>query len=259
MAKRVEAESGRRYAAPFDDPLDSLTDTGQKIIEAASWLLANEGYNSLTHERIAQVAGVNKSSIRNNFGSKAAVVAAVVDAMIHDGCIELSHKLAAVQGPDRVQGAVEGIRDLVQIDATRGFFDVLPHALRDPELRARIVKLYDWWYGEHRKWLGMTSDPKSDPGLARLQLGMARIVAAVINGLTIQVALELIPEDSDLGPALDALSLVLSTAREQLGTFEPASSAAQNEEHASLAELASTADTRSTATPLRRFSHIAEG
>lgn len=216
MTKQAQAESGRPYAVPFDDPLNSLTTTGQKIIEAASWLLANEGYDSLTHERIAQVAGVNKSSIRNTFGSKAAVVAAVVDAMIHDGCIELSQKLTAVQGPDRVQGAVEGIGDLVRIDATRGFFDVLPHALRDPELRDRIVKLYDWWYGEHRKWLGMTSDSASDPALARLQLGMARVVAAIINGLTIQVALELIPEDCDLGPALDALSLVLATAQEQL-------------------------------------------
>jgi AcrR family transcriptional regulator len=222
MAKRVDGEGGHRHAVPFDDPLNSQTKTGQKIIEAASWLLANEGYDSLTHERIAQVAGVNKSSIRNNFGSKAAVVGAVVDAMIHDGCVELTQKLATAEEPDRIQGVVDGIGDLVRIDATKGFFDVLPHALRDPELRARIVKLYDWWYGEHRKWLGMSSDAQSDPNLTRLQLGMARIVAAIINGLTIQVALELIPEDCDLGPALDALSLVLSSAQKQLGTVEPA-------------------------------------
>jgi 3-dehydroquinate synthase len=47
-----------------------------KILAAASRLLVTEGYDALTHERIAKAAGVNKSSIRNNFGSKAAVVAA---------------------------------------------------------------------------------------------------------------------------------------------------------------------------------------
>src|SRR5664280_1707854 len=106
MPEEVAQADDRDYAPPFEDPLDSLTKSAQKIIEAATWLLANSGYDALTHERIAEVAGVNKSSIRNNFGSKAAVVTAVVDAMIHDGCVELSETLAGIEAPERVPRAV---------------------------------------------------------------------------------------------------------------------------------------------------------
>lgn len=211
----VDKAGGRHYTTPFDDPLDSLTRSAQKIIEAASWLLATSGYDALTHERIAKVAGVNKSSIRNNFGSKAAVVAAVVDAMIHDGCLELSRTLAGVEASERVLGAVEGIRDLVRADAFGGFFDVLPHARRDPELRARISDLYHWWYDETRQWLGMVSDASADPEKARLQLGVARIITAVIDGLLIQLAIEVIPEDTDISSALDALSIMLRSVIEE--------------------------------------------
>lgn len=207
---------GRGYTTPFDDPLDSLTVSAQKIIEAASMLLSTSGYDALTHERIAEAAGVNKSSIRNNFGSKAAVVAAVVDAMIHDGCLELSRTLAGVEpSEERVRGAVEGIRDLVQAEPFEGFFDVLPHARRDPELRARISELYRWWYEETREWLGMDADPSTDPGKARLQLGVARIITAIIDGLLIQLAIEIIPEDADISSALDALKIMLRAVIEE--------------------------------------------
>jgi AcrR family transcriptional regulator len=207
--KSADVSDGRQYTTPFNDPLDSLTVSAQKIIEAASWLLVTSGYDALTHERIAEVAGVNKSSIRNNFGSKAAVVTAVVDAMIHDGCMELSRTLAGVEASERVRRAVQGIRELVRADAFAGFFDVLPHARRDPELRARLTELYHWWYDETRQWLGMLADASVDPEKARLQLGVARIITAIIDGLLIQLSIEVIPEDADISSALDALSIML--------------------------------------------------
>jgi AcrR family transcriptional regulator len=211
---------GPHYEAPFDDPLSSLTPAARKILEAASRLLVSEGYNALTHERIAAAAGVNKSSIRNTFGSKAAVVAAVVDAMIHDGCLELAETLAGADGHERVTGAVEGIREMIAGDAFAGYFDILPHALRDRDLRPRVLALYRWWFGENRVWLGMTADAVVDPERARLQLGVAQLVAAIIDGLSIQAALD--PGGHDAGPALDALALLLEGALGELVATEPA-------------------------------------
>ena len=43
-------------------------------------LLAERGYEAVTFENVAAEAGVNKASIRYNFGNKAGLVAAVVDA-----------------------------------------------------------------------------------------------------------------------------------------------------------------------------------
>lgn len=209
-------ELGQHYAVPFADPLASLTKSAQKIIEAGSWLLAAEGYDSLTYERIARVAGVNKSSIRNNFGSKAAVVAAVVDAMIHDGCLEVSETLAGAESDERVRGAVNGIKDLSNVETFRGFFDVLPHARRDPELRERLSELYDWRYSETRKWLGISDTIANDPEGADLATGIARLITAIVDGLSIQVALEIIPEDCDLSSPLAALSVLLRSVFQEL-------------------------------------------
>ena len=202
------ATNGRDYTRPFDDPLDSLTIAAQKIIEAASLLLATAGYDSLTHERIAEAAGVNKSSIRNNFGSKAAVVAAVVDAMIHDGCLELSQRSPASKHRNACAGPSKEFVTWSMWSPSRAslMFSLTPGAIRN---FARESVSYRWRYDEIRQWLGMVADAADDPEKARLQLGVARIITAIMDGLLVQLAIEVIPEDVDISPALDALSIML--------------------------------------------------
>lgn len=203
MTKRAE---GHTYAMPFDDPWDSLTPGAQKIVAAAAELLDKEGYDALTYERIAQQAGVNKSTIRYNFGNKSAVIAAVVDAMIHDGCIQLAEMLANTDMEERVEGVVSAIGQMImRTDAFRGYFDVLPHALREPELRDRMLALIRWYYVKNQEWLGLVGETTS--ANARLRLGVGQIIVALIDGLSIQAALD--PSGADLGPAFDALALML--------------------------------------------------
>ena len=221
MAPSVGARDNRKrstYDAPFEDPWDSLTPGAKRIVAAAADLLATEGYDALTHERIAEVAGVNKSTIRYHFKSKSAVVAAVVDAMIHDGCLQLVDMLEGADSHRRVDGAVTAMRDMiVETNAFRGYFDILPHALREPELRDRIRALYEWWYVENQKWLGLTED--GDPERARLRLGVGQIIAGLIDGLSIQAALD--PDGYDMGPALDALVIMLRASVASIATQRP--------------------------------------
>ena len=180
---------GHTYVVPFDDPWDSLTPGAKKIVAAAAELLGKEGYDALSYERIAQEAGVNKSTIRYNFGSKSVVVAAVVDAMVHDGCIQLSETLADAGMEERVDGAVSAIEQMIaRTEAFHGYFDVLPHALREPELRDRILALYRWWYVVNQEWLGLVGGTTSVN--ARIRLGVGQIIAALIDGLSIQAALD---------------------------------------------------------------------
>ena len=210
MTERAE---GHTRATPFDDPWGSLTPGARKIVAAASQLLGKEGYDALTYERIAQLAGVNKSTIRYNFGSKSAVVAAVVDAMVHDGCNQLVDSLADVGIEERVKGTVSGIGQMIEeTEAFRGYFDILPHALREPELRDRILGLYRWWYVVNQEWLGLVGETSSAD--ARLRLGVGQIIVALIDGLSIQAALD--PGGHDLGPAFDALALMLSSSLTKL-------------------------------------------
>ena len=78
-------------------------------------------------------------------------------------------------------------RMIVDADSFRGFFDILPHAFRDPELRTRLFSLYIWWYHQNLAWLG--------PGGRRTRrdsemlMGLAELIAAIPDGLSVQAGL----------------------------------------------------------------------
>ena len=191
---------------PFDDPLATLPETARRILDAATRLLAEQGYNAVTLENVATAAGVNKASIRYNFGNKAGLISAVADALIHDECLRISASVAEVPEEERLHAAIEGMRGMIACaDAFRGFFDILPHAFREPELRARILALYRWWYEENLKWLSLDGRPHEQQD--ELLLGLAELIAAIPDGLSIQAALS--PEGFDLGRPLAALELLL--------------------------------------------------
>ena len=86
-------------------------------------------------------------------------MAAVVDALIHDECLRLAADLRTVSDDDRLHAAMVGIEGMiVGADSFRGFFDILPHAFRDADLRERMFELYRWWYRQNLEWLGLAAD-----------------------------------------------------------------------------------------------------
>ncbi len=112
---------------PVENPLSSLPVTAQKILNAARKLLVEKGYEAVTLEKVAAEAGVNKASIRYNFGNKAGLVASVVDSVIHEEFIHGAETLATVPTDDRVRALVEGKRHLLAAtDRLQGLFDILP-------------------------------------------------------------------------------------------------------------------------------------
>jgi AcrR family transcriptional regulator len=205
----------RRSAwVPFEDPLSTIPETAQKILAAASRLLAERGYAALTLENVAAEAGVNKASIRYNFGNKAGLVAAVVDALIHDECLRLAADLRTVNEDDRLHAAMVGIEGMIAgADSFRGFFDILPHAFRDDDLRERMFELYRWWYRQNLEWLGLALDGAANDE-HEILMGLAELIAAIPDGLSIQAGLD--PEHFDLRRPLAALELLLRNSMQQL-------------------------------------------
>ena len=140
MTTSQQKPKGRLHF-PFEDPVESLPATAQKILKAATALLAEKGYEAVTLENVAAAAGVNKASIRYNFGNKAGLIIAVADALIHDECLRMAADVESVPQEERLHAAMVGIRRMiVDADSFRGFFDILPHAFRDPELRVAPVR-----------------------------------------------------------------------------------------------------------------------
>jgi AcrR family transcriptional regulator len=197
---------------PFEDPVESLPATAQKILKAATTLLGERGYDAVTLENVAAEAGVNKASIRYNFGNKAGLIIAVADALIHDECLRMAADVDSVPPEERLHAAMIGIRRMIlDADSFRGFFDILPHAFRDPELRSRLFALYEWWYQQNLKWLGLAA-PGAESN--EMLMGLAELIAAIPDGLSVQAGLN--PDGFDLSRPLATLEFLLRNSMDRL-------------------------------------------
>ena len=208
-----DATHGGALDFPFDDPLSSLPETARKILDAATRLLSERGYDAVTLENVAAAAGVNKASIRYNFGNKAGLISAVADALIHDECLRLNATIEETSEDERLHTAIIGIQGMIAgANSFRAFFDIFPHAFREPELRTRIFALYEWWYAENLKWLGLQGPQDREPH--PLLMGLAELIAAIPDGLSVQAGLD--PEGIDLARPLAALELLLRNSMADL-------------------------------------------
>ena len=205
--KRPSVARGR-VCVPFENPLSTLPKTAQKILAAARKLLVERGYEAMTLENVAAEAGVNKASIRYNFGNKAGLVTAVLDSYIHDECRRLVGAAADAPRDEVVDNAVAGMRDMVvEAENFSGYFDILPYAFREQELRERMLALYRWWYLQNLEWLGL----KDVPGVEQNEtlVGLGELVCAVIDGLCIQAGLQ--PEGFDMSRAMTVFGTLLKS------------------------------------------------
>ena len=135
----------------------------------------------------------------------------MVDALIHDECLRLAADVEVVPEDERLHAAMVGMRRMIlDADSFRGFFDILPHAFRDPELRTRLFSLYTWWYHQNLAWLGLGT-PSAES--SEMLMGLAELIAAIPDGLSVQAGLN--PE-FDLSRPLATLEFLLRNSMDQL-------------------------------------------
>jgi AcrR family transcriptional regulator len=179
--------------------LAELPEGAQVLVAAARSLLLEDGFSALSLDNIAARAGKNKSMVRHYFGGKEGLMAALVDDLIHEAVQALvEHTACLPEGQERIRVYLGESRSLIDKPEFRGFFDILPHALRDERLRAKIASLYDWYRAQNAHCLRMNGG-SSDPSVQAL----ASLVIASVDGLAIQAALD--PEGFDPEPVLALL------------------------------------------------------
>jgi AcrR family transcriptional regulator len=229
MTQKSEGKSGVRRGLPIqpfpiEDPLASLPKTAQKILSAAQRLLGERGYDAVTLENVAAEAGVNKASIRYNFGNKAGLIASVVDALMHEEFARMAKEMPVLQRDERLDAAMEAKRRMIlSADEFRGFFDILPHAIRNDELRHRIAALYPYWYEQNLQWLGLQG--AGPEGRHELIQGLGQLMSAVVDGLSVQAGLE---QDSfDPGQPLKTLMFLVANSMTELEELAAAQERAQ--------------------------------
>jgi AcrR family transcriptional regulator len=167
---------------------EPLSPTAARIVEAAKRIVAERGFSALTLEAIAAEADVNKAATRYHFGSKAGLVEAIVDEIVIDECASMARDLPPDATLDeRLDSFLSSVRRMaIDTSTFGGFYDILPHALRDPDLRARLVSLYEVWYAWNLEWLvGEVAARERRDELA----GFGRLTAAAIDGIAVQASI----------------------------------------------------------------------
>ncbi len=196
--KRMSLARGEGLPEPLllEDPMEALAPTAQRLLAAAQRLLASGGFEALKLSAIAREAGESKASIGYHFGNKAGLVTALVDSFAHDanrGLIEDSGQLP--KGEERIHALIDGeTRIAADAESYQSFFEVLPHALRDDDLRERVAALYDGYRDTVLRCLDAT-----DPAASEQLRPFAMLMIAIVDGLAIQHGLD--PEGADVAAA----------------------------------------------------------
>ena len=198
--KRMSLARGEGLPEPLllEDPMEALAPTAQRLLAAAQCLLTSGGFEALKLSAIARAAGESKASIGYHFGNKAGLVTALVDSFAHDanrGLIEDTGELP--KGEERIHALIDGeTRIAADAESYQSFFEVLPHALRDEDLRERVAALYDGYRETVLRCLDA-----SDPAAKEQLRPFAMLMIAVVDGLAIQHVLD--PDVADVAAATD--------------------------------------------------------
>jgi TetR/AcrR family transcriptional repressor of bet genes len=197
----VHAENGYRRSANQTHREGELPAQAAELLRAAEHLLVEQGFQALSLDNVAREAGQYKASVRYYFGSKAGLVAALVDNMTPGSILEETvHSAREVPpGEERVRRQLGAWRVLSEdADEMRAFFEVLPHILRDEVLRAKVAELYRQ-YRQTDVELFELPESVSD----REAKALATIVSAVVDGVGAHALLD--PDDVDMEATFDVL------------------------------------------------------
>jgi AcrR family transcriptional regulator len=151
------------------------------LLDATTRILVKEGWDGLSTNRVAKVAGVSVGSLYQYFPSKESLVTAVLErwaARLVDDMTALATKLEDASLDEAVKAMVHVSLELCRVDPVlqRALALNVPRlGVRDEyeAFNRRLVELVATWLGSHRDELGV-----DDPALA------AHVVIHVLDGLT---------------------------------------------------------------------------
>jgi AcrR family transcriptional regulator len=174
-------------------PSEELPPTARRLLAAAQDILTERGYAELTITAIAQQSGVNRALVSYYFGGKAGLLRALVDSLFKDPGVGLVEDVCArLVGPARTEAFLDWQERVSGNDRTnRMLYELLPHALRDPEVRERFAQEYRLYRDVDAGCLA-----GAPAELEREELdALASVSMAVVEGLGMQRAID--PEGFD--------------------------------------------------------------
>jgi AcrR family transcriptional regulator len=187
-----------------DDPREGMSRPALNMLAAAQRVLVAKGFSGLTLRAIARESGENSAMVQYYFGNKEGLVKAMIDSVFRDDQDEAAAAMGNVSSGDRLRRFVAGLRTISSSRSYRVFFDVLPYALRNQGLRARMARAYVYYRDLKCGWLRGETEPTSQE--RESLLGVAELMTAVVDGLAIQEAID---DDFDARRAYAVLEFML--------------------------------------------------
>ncbi len=161
------------------------TGARERILEAATDTLKDEGYAGLTIAKAAARAGESKALIAYHFGSKHGLVAAVGRQVAE----EITRRvLAGITDAVTVEALVRGIavgaEEIAAEDARlpRLYFDLAAVSVVQPEVRSTIAEINEQWREVITERLVAAEDGPSPKRAAELTL----LILAGVQGLSLE-------------------------------------------------------------------------
>ena len=177
MAKATPAEMAARRLHP----------TAKRILAAARRILVERGFQALTLQAIATESGVNKAGVWYYFGGKEQLVLALLEEV----AVTESHHFGARPAEDAtlderidlIVGSAQQLRERVERFAA--FYELLPEASRDAELRAHLMTYYQGWYA----WAGEVLAPPGADGKTRTGRAatLGQFASILLDGIFMQM------------------------------------------------------------------------
>jgi AcrR family transcriptional regulator len=179
-----------------------LHPTAQKILAAAKRILAERGYQRLTLQAISAEAGVNKAGVWYYFGGKEQLVLALLEEVT----VVESHHFGARPAADAtlderidlIVGSAEQVKERVERFAA--FYELLPEASRDAELREHLMTYYQGWYA----WASeVLARPDADEEISTRGASetLGQFASILLDGIFMQMVVA--APDFDLTTALE--------------------------------------------------------
>jgi AcrR family transcriptional regulator len=192
MAKAASEPEARIPAARRLHP------TAKRILAAAQRIVTERGYQALTTQAIATESGVNKAGVWYYFGGKEQLVLALLEEVAVTESHHFGTRPAAGatldERIDLIVGSAQQVKDRVERFAA--FYQLLPEATRDAELREHLKAYYQSWYAWAREVLAPADT--GDHGQAHATIG--QFASILLDGIFMQM--EVAAPDFDLEAAL---------------------------------------------------------
>jgi len=188
-------------AAPAEMTARRLHPTAKKILAAAGRILTERGYRGLTLQAIAAESDVNKAGVWYYYGGKEQLVLALLEEV----AVTESHHFGARPPTDAtlderidlIVGSAQQVRERVERFAA--FYELLPEASRDVELREHLMTYYQGWYA----WAGEVLTPQGMDGgtRARRSATLGQFASILLDGVFMQMVVA--APEFDLEAALE--------------------------------------------------------